>query len=98
MEVRNRNSHETLAGTLAAEWTIVEGALGRIAKKEAAGGGAGRRGHGVMEVQTLSRLDCGGTQPLSPECTSIMPVGDGAVYRPDGSIRSGTEVPSEARS
>ncbi len=46
MEVRNRNSHETLAGTLAAEWTIVEGALGRIAKKEAAGGGAGRRGHG----------------------------------------------------
>ncbi len=46
MEVRNRNSHETLAGTLAAEWTIVEGASGRIAKKEAAGGGVGRRGHG----------------------------------------------------
>jgi|GEM_PF-6561947 len=27
------------------------------AKKKAAGGGAGRRGHGVMEVQLISRSD-----------------------------------------
>jgi hypothetical protein len=32
----------------------------RGVKKKAAGGGSGRRGHGVMEVQTLSRLESRG--------------------------------------
>ncbi len=31
------------------------------------------------------------------ECTAIMLIGGGAVDRPEGSIRSGTEVPSEAQ-
>jgi hypothetical protein len=37
----------------------------RGAKKEAAGGGAGRRGHVVMEVQTLSKLGVYGGRPAS---------------------------------
>src|ERR1700735_984130 len=37
----------------------------RRAKKKAAGGGAGRRGHGVMEVQTLSKLGVYGGHPAS---------------------------------
>lgn len=38
-----------------------------------------------------------GDAMLSPECSVIVPFGRGAVDRPDGSIRSGTEVLSEAQ-
>jgi hypothetical protein len=37
---------------------------GYAKKRRAAGGGAGRRGHGVMEVQTLSKLGVYGAPSL----------------------------------
>jgi len=63
-----------------------------LAKKKAAGGGAGRRGHGVMEVQTLSRSDSRGGRTPNPEREAILPIGACGVDRPEGSIGDGTDV------
>ena len=71
-------------------WSIARDLI--AAKKEAAGGGAGRRGHGVMEVQTLSKpVRAGGASP-GLEREAIVRLGARAVDSPKGSIRSGTEV------
>ncbi len=63
-------------------------------KMKAAGGGAGRRGHGVMEVQTLSRPESrGGSATPSLEHSAILGSQADEVDRPPGSIRIGTKVP-----
>jgi len=72
---------------------------GVAGEKEAAGGGAGRRGHGVMEVRTVSGPDWrGGTRTAGSERGPIVPIRPKAVDRPKDSIRSGTKVPPIARS
>ena len=63
-------------------------------KKEAAGGGAGRCGHGVMEVHFISKLEVrGGARHRASNNMAILPLGARSVDRPQGSIRSGTNVP-----
>src|SRR5690348_18435365 len=71
----------------------MRGTAGTVwAKKEAAGGGPGRRGHGVMEVQSLSRSESRGGRTPNLEGRAIVPGACGRVDRPEGSIGYGTNV------